>query len=200
MLEPGIIAFVTLFAVLDPLGNVPVFVALCAGQDERQRRRSANQAVLVALLVILAFAFAGQALLRYLDIPLESLTVSGGALLGLTAFQMMAGQLDNPDVAAGANPALVPLASPMLAGPGAIAATMVLMDTYDDVRDTSLVIGGVVLAAAVVWVALRLAIPIGRRLSTGVIHLMTRVIGLILAALAVQLVFEGVRDWNRLYG
>lgn len=198
-MEPWIVAFVTLFAVLDPLGNVPVFISLTAGQDERTRRRSANQAVLVALLVILLFALAGRALLRYLDIPLESLTVSGGVLLGLTAFQMMVGQLDNPDVTTGANPALVPLASPLLAGPGAIAATMVLMDTYDATSDKALVLGGVAAAGLLVWVALRLAIPIGRRMSTGVIHLMTRVIGLILAALAVELVFTGIRDWNQLY-
>lgn len=200
MFEIFLTAVVTLAAILDPLGNVPVFLSLTGGQTEAERRRSADQAILVALVVILMFAVAGRALLGYLDIPVESLTVSGGILLGLTAFQMLIGQLDNPDVSAGANPALVPLATPLLAGPGAIAATMVLMDRNPDLDQRAAVIGGVLVAMALVWVTLRSSVPIGKRLSEGTIHFLTRIMGFVLAALAVELVFSGVRDWVDKFG
>lgn len=191
---------VTMFTILDPLGNVPTFLALSGGLDDRRRARAANQAVALAAAVILTFALVGRAILEFVGVTLPSLEVSGGILLGLVALKMLEGHFDDPGVAEHGNVALVPLGTPLIAGPGAVAATMVLVDRHQETGARAGVFVGLAVALAIVWAALRLAIPIGRRLSESAIHLLSRIMGLLLAAIAVELVFSGAREWIRLYG
>ena len=200
MSEALLTAFITMFVVMDPLGNVPAFLALSSGQDARGRARAANQAVLVALVIIFGFALAGRALLSYLDVSLEALSVAGGLLLALIALEMLRGHYDDPDVSERGNIALVPLGTPLIAGPGAIAATMVLIERNEGVRNRVGVAIGIACALILVWLILRLAGPIGAKVNDSVIHLLSRVIGLLLAAVAVELVFAGARDWIRAFG
>lgn len=193
-------AFITMVVLMDPLGNVPTFLALSSNRDAKGRAKAATQAVLVALVLIFAFAFGGRAVLRYLDVSLPALSVAGGLLLALISLEMLRGHYDDPEVSERANIALVPLGTPLIAGPGAIAATMVLIERNQGVEQRVGVGIGIACALAVVWVVLRLSAPIGAKLSESVIHLLSRVMGLLLAAVAVELVFAGTRDWIATFG
>ncbi len=193
-------AFITMVVLMDPLGNVPAFLGLSSSYSDNRRRRAALQAVLVAFFLIFLFALGGRAVLRYLHVSLEALTVAGGLLLALIALEMLRGHYDHPDMTERANIALVPLGTPLIAGPGAIVATMVLIDNASDASERLGVALGIAAALLSVWVVLRLAVPIARVLPQSAIHLMTRVMGLLLAGIAVQMVFDGTRDWIHAFG
>jgi multiple antibiotic resistance protein len=194
-MDTGITAFITLVVIMDPLGNVPIFLAISQGVEHGERARIAAQGVLVALAVISAFALAGGQILDYLGISLPSLSIAGGLLLILVALELLRGDFDGPRVGGSQQVALVPLATPLLAGPGAIAATMVLMERASGSAELSLTWAGIFAAFGVVYVVLRLAAPIGRLLPEGVIRLFSRVMGVLLAAIAVELVLTGIHDW-----
>lgn len=195
MTEAGLSAFVTLVVIMDPLGNVPIFLALSRPLEPGQRNRVAARAVIVAFALIAAFALAGAQLLGSLGVSLESLSIAGGFLLLLVALELLRGDYDAPRAGGGRRDvALVPLATPLLAGPGAIAATIVLVRQADG-GELAATWAGIVAAFVVVWAVLRLAVPIGRRLSDGFIHLLSRVMGVLLAAIAVQLILGGIADW-----
>lgn len=189
--------FVTVLVVTDPLGCVPVFLALTRNQEPRQRRRSAWQAATVAGGVILGFALLGRQVLDVLGISLESLQVAGGLLLLLVALELLRGNEHGTLASAGANVALVPLGTPLLAGPGAIAATMLAMERADSAGGTISVIAALVGALVVVWATLRWSTLLDRVLKENGISLLTRVMGLLVAAIAVQLIAEAVETWIR---
>ena len=113
-------AFVTLFVIMDPIGTIPLFLSLTRGRSPASRRRAAWQAVSVSFGVIVAFAFFGQRILAYLHISLPALQCAGGLLLLLVALELLTGKDEDPVVNAETNIALVPLGTPLLAGPGAI--------------------------------------------------------------------------------
>ena len=123
--------FVTLLVITDPPGMVPIFVALTGPLPARERNKAAWQAVALALGVIVVFAVAGQRILEYLNIDLPALQGAGGLLLILVALELLTGKTDDPDNQATSNIALVPLGTPLLAGPGAIVATMLFVRRAD---------------------------------------------------------------------
>jgi MarC family membrane protein len=123
--------FVTLLVIMSPLGNVPVFLALTAGEDGKARRRTATHALLAAAGLIYLFAFFGTRILAALSIGLPALQASGGVVLFLVALQMLRGDALVPTTAEGVSVAVVPLGVPILAGPGAISAVMVFMTSGD---------------------------------------------------------------------
>src|SRR4051794_39889548 len=118
--------FVTLFVIMDPVGTIPIFLSLTRGRSGATMRRAAWQAVAVSFAVIVTFAFFGQQILAYLHISLPALQCAGGLLLLLVALELLTGKEQAPSAASDVNIALVPLGTPLLAGPGAIVATMVL--------------------------------------------------------------------------
>src|SRR5216683_1107963 len=155
-------AFITLVVIMDPLGSAPIFISLTAGRSPGARRRAALVAAAAAGGLIVVFALFGRLILDYLHVSVESLTIAGGMLLLLVALQMLRGEeMSQPETA---NVALVPLATPLLAGPGAIVA-----------------------------IGLMLAGRIARLLHPSVIQLLTRVLGLLLAAIAVQFIVDAVK-------
>ena len=188
-------SFVTLLVILDPLGNIPLFLALTSKDEPRARYRAAYVAVLVAGAVLAAFAAFGDALIRYLSISLESLMVAGGVLLFLVALDMLRGADSLVRIPEDASVALVPLGTPFLAGPGAIVATIVLTRQHPAVAERLAVVGGAAIALLVVLVALRFATVLGRLLRPSAIPFLTRIMGLLLTAIAVQLVADAVRRW-----
>lgn len=191
-----ITTFITMVVIIDPVGNTPVFLVLTADESQGRRRRFASQAVLAATVVIFLFAFFGQYVLDYLGISVESLTIAGGILLGIVALDMMKGKLDaNQQVRRGANAALVPLGTPLLAGPGAVVGAMLLMGRSGEVGDKALVAGGIVAALAAVWVALLAAGWLVRVLKDTGVDLLTRVMGILLAAIAVEFIHQGIASW-----
>ena len=124
--------FVTLFVIMDPVGTVPIFLSLTGGRSPASARRAAWQAVAVSFFVISLFAFFGQQILGYLHISLPALQGAGGLLLLLVALELLTGNEQEPTAAAGTNVALVPLGTPLLAGPGAIVAVMLFVESIVD--------------------------------------------------------------------
>lgn len=186
--------FVTLFVIMDPPGTVPVFLALTGTMTARQRRRAARQAILVAFGVIVVFALFGQQVLDYMNISLPALQASGGLLLLLVAMELLTGKMEDPAPSenGNVNVALVPLGTPLLAGPGAIVATMVFVTHADGRADWVAIALGIVAVHVTLWLSMRFAGAIHRVLKESGTTLVTRIAGLLLAAIAVQLVADAV--------
>jgi multiple antibiotic resistance protein len=192
--------FVTLLVIVDPPGMVPVFLALTGTLPPKERVRAGTQAVLLALGVIVIFAVAGQTLLDYLHVQLPALQGAGGLLLILVALQLLTGKTDEPSEASGTtNVALVPLGTPLLAGPGAIVATMLFVQRADGVNDYTVIGLGILAVMATVWLVLRFSGGIVKLLRPGGIEVLTRIAGLLLAAIAVQLIADAVAAFVELY-
>jgi len=187
--------FVTLFVIMDPVGTIPIFLSLTRGRSARTIRRAAWQAVLVSFGVITVFAFFGQQILHYLHISLPALKGAGGLLLLLVALELLTGKQETPTANSDVNVALVPLGTPLLAGPGAIVATMVASQRVHDIPDFLAVGLGVVLVHVALWLSMRFSLPILRVLREGGVVLVTRIAGLLLSAIAVQLVADAVAEF-----
>jgi multiple antibiotic resistance protein len=185
--------FVTLFVIMDPVGTIPIFLSLTGGRSPAAARRAAWQAVAVSFLVISLFAFFGQQILGYLHISLPALQGAGGLLLLLVALELLTDNEKEPTAAAGTNVALVPLGTPLLAGPGAIVAVMLFARGIDTGADFTAVALGVVLVHACLWAAMRFSLPILRLIRESGVLLVTRIAGLLLSAIAVQLVADSIR-------
>jgi multiple antibiotic resistance protein len=185
--------FVTLFVIMDPVGTIPIFLSLTRGRSGATMRRAAWQAVAVSFAVIVTFAFFGQQILAYLHISLPALQCAGGLLLLLVALELLTGKEQAPSAASDVNVALVPLGTPLLAGPGAIVATMVFSRRVDHLAEFVAVGLGVVLVHVALWLAMRFSLPILRVIREGGVVLVSRISGLLLSAIAVQLVADAVR-------
>ena len=204
MVDIALHAFTTLFVVIDPLGLVPVLLALTAGMAAADRRRMALKGALIASLILLAFGLIGERLLGLLGIGLAAFRIAGGMMLLLIALEMVferriARRSRSADelreVGGHDDLAVFPLAIPLLSGPGAIASIMLLMDR----QQNDLVGQGVVLAALVAVLAICIGIvllvePIERLLGPTLTHVISRLLGILLAALAVQYVLDGLRS------
>ncbi|MBO9570257.1 MULTISPECIES: MarC family protein [Cellulomonas] len=191
--------FVTLFVIMDPPGTVPIFLALTGSMTRQQRARAARQAILVAFGVIVGFALFGQSLLNYLHVSVEALQGAGGLLLLLVAMELLTGKMDSNEGLEGTqgNVALVPLGTPLLAGPGAIVATMVFVQQASEATDWVAIAIGVVLVHLCLWLSMRFANAIHRVLKDSGTMLVSRIAGLLLAAIAVQLLADAVLTFAR---
>lgn len=192
-------ALVTLFVIMDPVGTVPIFLSLTGGYKPPQVRRAARQSVLVSFLVISTFAFFGQSILDYLHVSLPALQCAGGLLLLLVALELLTGHDDEPVAQGNANIALVPLGTPLLAGPGAIVATMVFSKRVHDFADFTALGLAVIAVHVCLWLVMTFSIPILRLLRESGILLLTRIAGLLLSAIAVQLVADAVHSFIKAY-
>ena len=185
--------FVTLFVIMDPVGTIPIFLSLTGGRSVQVARRAAWQAVAVSFGVITVFAFFGQQILKYLHISLPALQCAGGLLLLLVALELLTGKDEGHTATADTNVALVPLGTPLLAGPGAIVATMVFSKKVDGFAEFAAVGLGVILVHVALWLAMRFSLPILRLIRESGVLLVTRIAGLLLSAIAVQMVADAVR-------
>jgi multiple antibiotic resistance protein len=192
-------AFVTLFVVIDPVGTVPIFVALTHGMEERRRRAIALRACVIAAILLALFGLAGQDFLRAVGISMPAFQIAGGLLLFLTALDMLFDRraqrrADHADEkgAPADDPSVFPLAMPLIAGPGAMATMVLLISEAGRTPQGIALVTAVMLA--VVGVAFILFLSAGllerllRRTGTMVV---TRLFGLLLAALSVQFVLNG---------
>ena len=150
----GTQAFVTLFVILDPPGAAPIFLSLASGKSIKVQRRLAWQAATVSLFVIVTFALFGNALLGYLNISLPALQGAGGILLLITGLGLLTGSITDSDSAASQNIALVPLGTPLLAGPGAIVATMIFVQQIQTPAQSVGLIAAVVAVHIVIAISL----------------------------------------------
>jgi multiple antibiotic resistance protein len=184
--------FVTLAVIMDPLGNVPLFLGLTAGRTNKKRRKLAWQAVLVSLAVISLFAVLGQQILDYLGIGIPALQGAGGLLLTIVALELLTDKQDDPSEVDNVNVALVPLGTPLLAGPGAIVATIVFVQKSHGFADRAAIAAGIVAVHLLVFLSLFFSVSITRVIREAGIVLLTRISGLLLSAIAVQLIADSV--------
>jgi multiple antibiotic resistance protein len=183
--------FVTLLVITDPLGNAPVFLTVTRNLTSRERQSAAIRAVIAAGALIVGFAIFGELVLRYLHVSIGSLSIAGGLLLLLVSLEMLRGT-DFP-TGETEDVALVPLATPLVAGPGAIATAIVLWRNHPHASGHIAVVLAIVAAVSCVGLTLLLAERLTRALRPSILAFLTRVFGLMLAAIAVQLVVNGVK-------
>ena len=183
---------VTLTVIMDPVGNVPLFLSLTAGRTNRKRRRLAAQAVLVSLLVISVFALLGQQILEYLGITIPALQGAGGLLLVIVALELLTGKQDDPSEIDDVNVALVPLGTPLLAGPGTIVATIVFVQQNHSTGAHVAIAAGIVAVHLLVFLSLFFSVFITKVIRESGIVLLTRIAGVLLSAIAVQLMANSV--------
>jgi multiple antibiotic resistance protein len=206
LLRFSLAAFITLMVVVDPPGVVPIYVALTKDEEPRDRRAILVRAVLIALGVALFFLVAGRAVLSYLGVTVHAFSISGGILLFVAAMPMLFGQrggLQAPEPkekgSVGQDISVFPLAMPLLSGPGTIATILLLTSQVGDDMRKLVAIG---VATAVVFLVSFIALYLGARLirllGEGGVHIATRVMGIVLAALAVQYVLNGVTGFYKL--
>ncbi|MDW4548688.1 MarC family protein [Defluviimonas sp. D31] len=194
-----ITAFATLFVVIDPPGLVPMFIALTQGMDADHRRRLGLRACLIAGVLLTLFGLFGESILGFIGISMSAFRIAGGILLFLTALDMLferrtqrrEGQHPDPHH----DPSVFPLATPLIAGPGAIATMILLMGQSGGGWQGTLTVLGLMFAMLAVTFLFFLASPPLERLlgRTGTV-VITRLLGMLLAALSVQFVIDGVRE------
>lgn len=189
-------ALVTFLVIMDPPSAVPVFLSVTGGLSRADRQRAALLAVATSALVISLFALAGQRILDYLRVSLPALQVAGGLLLLLVALQLLMGRSEE---LAEATPeqrtsiAMVPLGTPLLAGPGAIVAVIVFTQREGGAGAYASLFLALAAVHGIIWAALRWSGALSRLLRPAGILLLTRVAGILLAAIAVQMSADGVR-------
>lgn len=186
-------AFMTLFVIVDPTGNLPVFMALTSRLSERNRHRTAFQANFIAFLILMVFGFFGFQLFALLGITQEALQLSGGLLLILIALQLLTGKEEDPGNGDGnVSVAMVPLGMPLLAGPGSIVAFMIQVERAESTLINVLtVVLALLLVLTISWISMRFASPIMKLLGASGLTLLTRLSGMLLAAIAAQLIING---------
>jgi multiple antibiotic resistance protein len=204
MEDLGRFALVTLTAVLfivDPIAVVPTYLVITQDESAAERRRTALRACIAMTVLLVLFAASGTALFRAFGITLAAFRTAGGLILWFVALDMLHGerrtQEGRDEVLEGQakeDVALTPLAIPMLAGPGAISTVIVLSSQAQGPARTAIVYGSIVITGLVSFVTLRLGETLLVRLGKTGIRVVTRVMGLLLAAVAVQFVLSGVKE------
>jgi multiple antibiotic resistance protein len=194
---------VTLMAVLDPIGHLTLFLGATSGMKRPERRRTALLAVPIAFIILIAFGTAGQYVLHTMGVSLLSFQIAGGIIIFLFALTMVLGEPHNGDVDevpnASASVAVYPLAVPIIAGPGSMLTVMVLMDNNRfTVADQVVTVAALVVVLAVLLAVFVFGDVLARALRSGGINVLRRVMGLILAALSVNLVLSAVAVWLKL--
>ena len=193
---------VGIFAILNPLGVIPIYLSLMVGRSPEEMHRTALKAAIAVAVILTLAVWVGDALLSFFGIGLPAFRIGGGLLVLIIAIAMF-GAMTSParhtdaeqaEAAAKNDIAVVPLAIPLLAGPGAISLTIVDAHQVVNLTDKIILSLGIIGVAVIVWLVLRLAEPIGERLGTSGLNIATRVMGLILAAMAVQFMADGMLE------
>lgn len=202
MLDTMLVAFTTFLITIGPLDAAAIFAGLTPRADLHHRRRLAWRATAIATVILLAFAVGGRPLLHYLGISLPALQTAGGVLLFLIGVDMVfaresggvsATEEEVREAEARPDIAVFPLATPLIAGPGAMSAIVLLMaNAGNDLVERLLVISMLLLTLLITLVCLLMANQLQRLLGYTGMHVITRVMGVLLCALAVQFVFDGI--------
>ncbi len=202
MIELFISAFITFLVIVDPPGCTPIYASLTTGATPAQRNAMAIRAIVVSAGILLVFALFGHALLGALGIDLESFRIAGGIMLFLIALEMVFEKrtqrreeraqeiIDDPEIE---DVSIFPMAMPMIAGPGSIASVMLLMGTSTDWVTRGVILGALGLVLLITLAALLAAGPLMKLLGERMEIVITRVLGVLLAALAAQFIIDGLR-------
>lgn len=199
-----IAAFTTMFIIIDPPGLAPVFIAMTQGMNAAQRRAIAIRACLVSACLMMVFLFLGEAVLGFIGISMDAFRIAGGILLFLTALDMLfqKRQARREDNAAEGleehhdDPSVFPLALPLIVGPGAITTIILLAGQAQGASDFVAITGVILLVLFIVLLAFLASNTIERALGKTGLNILTRVLGMLLAALAVQFILDGLRGFG----
>jgi multiple antibiotic resistance protein len=187
-------SFVTLFVIMDPPGATPIFLALVADKSPKERRILAVKAAGVSLLVITIFALFGRFILDYLNVSIAAMQAAGALLLLLISLDLLTGGKGGGRSESGdGNIALVPLGTPLLAGPGAIVATMIFVQQADGAAMVAGLIGAVIAVHLAIAAALMASTTIMKVIKEAGVTLVARIAGLLLAAIAVQMLVNAIK-------
>ena len=202
MIELYLSALVTFFVVIDPPGCAPIYAGLTHGATPAHRRSMAIRAVVVAAIILFVFAAVGEAMLKALGVSLAAFRIAGGIMLFLIALEMVfekrterredraAKVAQSPEVE---DVSIFPMAMPMIAGPGSIASVMLMMSRNHGLEKVAVVLAALATILALTLVALLAAGPLMRLLGARIEAVITRILGVLLGALAVQFVIDGIR-------
>ena len=197
-------ALVTLTSVLfivDPIAVIPTYLVITHDETVEQRAATARRACIAGALILIIFALGGSLIFELFGITIDAFRIAGGLILWVVAMDMLHGQRrtqeSSPEIAEGRvkeDVAVTPLAMPMLAGPGAISTVMVLAGQARTVPEKLVLHGSILITMLISWIVLRAGERLALRMGQTGIRVMTRIMGLLLAAIAVQFVLTGVRD------
>lgn len=204
-----ITAFFTLFVIIDPIGLAPIYLALTSGMDTKKRRMVGLRAILIGFGVLMLFGIFGEAVLGFIGISMAAFRIAGGILLFLTALEMLfekrtkrredqVSQASSDDLSDGDDPSVFPLATPLIAGPGAIATLILLTGQSDGVLETTAVFGVLLAVLALAMVLFWVAEVSEKLIGPTGINVITRLLGMLLAALSVQFILDGLREFGAL--
>ena len=195
-----ITAFATLFVVVDPIGLTPMFVALTQGMSPAQRRAIGLRACAVGAILLILFTFLGESLLGFIGISMPAFRIAGGVLLFLTALDMLferrTKRREDTTEENQNDPSVFPLAIPLIAGPGAIASVILLAGQRPDALGLTMVIGSTLAVIILLMLMFLVSGLLERLLGRTGINVVTRLLGMLLAALAVQFVLDGLRAFG----
>ncbi len=203
MLELFLSAFVTLFVVLDPPGCAPIFAGLTRGTTAAHRNSMALRSALIAWLILMFFALLGRPMLHALGISLASFRIAGGIMLFMIALDMVferrTQRRETRAQEVGADPehediSVFPMAIPMIAGPGSIASVMLLVARSEGLQQSLVVLGALAATLLLTMLALLASGPLMRLLGHKMEAMLTRILGVILAALAAQFIVDGLKQ------
>ena len=197
----ALVTFASVLFIVDPIAVVPTYLVITQGQSTEQRRVTARRACVAAGILLIVFALAGSRIFSLFGITMPAFRIAGGLILWLVAMDMLHGtrstQEGTAEITEGQakdDVALTPLAMPMLAGPGAISTVMVLAGQAQTTVHTIVVYASIGVTLFISWITLRLAERLVQRIGQTGIRVMTRIMGLLLAAIAVQFVITGARE------
>jgi multiple antibiotic resistance protein len=193
--------FISLLAIIDPPAAIPVFLALTGNRSESERRRDAGVVSLALVIILLVALYVGELILRFFGISFGSFRIAGGVLLMLMALEMMKEKplvVNSPGVLRRSSDAVVPLAMPLLAGPGAISAVIVYGLRGNTLGHYAALTGCIMLHGLVVWIFLRMASQWRARISDTAISISNKVMGLIMVAVAVEFIANGIKQLFKL--
>ena len=189
----GAQAFVTLFVILDPPGAAPIFLGLASGKTVKEQRKLAWQAAAVSLFVIVSFALFGNAILGYLNISLAALQGAGGILLLITGLGLLTGSLTESNSATSKNIALVPLGTPLLAGPGAIVTTMLYVQKSEGSDQLTALAIAIFAVHFLIGLTFMFSTKILSVIKDSGVEMLARIAGLLLSAIAVEMIISSIK-------
>ena len=200
LFDTWVIPIISVLFIVDPLAAVPAFLTMTGGDPEEKRRATALKAAVVSTGILLLFATAGSVVLWIFGVTMPAFRIAGGVILGLSALEMLRAErpsrenpgeiregIEKPDIS------ITPLSIPLLAGPGAISTVMVLAPAHTTWRAAVPVYAAILLTGLVTWLLLSRSAALQGILGTAGIHVMSRLMGLVLATMAVQFVLDGLR-------
>jgi multiple antibiotic resistance protein len=201
IIQYALVALTSLFFLVDPIATVPVFLVMTSGDDQSHRKRMARRAALSCLVMLSAFALAGRFIFQLFGLTLPAFEIAGGLILLLIGLDMVQARRSRTKETPGEveesttreDVGIVPLGVPMLAGPGAISTVMVLIGRASAWWQVALVFGSIVVNAVVCYLVLAAADRVGRRMSQTTIQVLTRIMGMLLTAIAIQFMLNGLR-------